>query len=69
MDENSVQYAIVVRHLDERDPMNNERALEQAKQFPHRLKFWLARQSAGMGRVRLPPNPLASQERRPPRWA
>lgn len=41
MDENGVQYAIVVCHLDEYDPMNNERALVRAKQFPNRFKIWV----------------------------
>lgn len=41
MDENGVQYAIVVCHLDEHDPNNNANALARAKEFPDRFRIWV----------------------------
>jgi|YNPNPStandDraft_1061719.scaffolds.fasta_scaffold10674_3 L-fuconolactonase len=38
MDQNQVQTAIVVAHLDEHDPDNNRRALARAAEFPGRFK-------------------------------
>ena len=38
MDENGVQYAIVVAHLDEHDPENNTRALVHAKEKSDRFR-------------------------------
>lgn len=39
MDENGVQYAVVVCHLDQYDPENNERALRRAGELPDRFKI------------------------------
>lgn len=39
MNENGVNYAIVVAHIDEHDPQNNQRALKRAKEYPNRFRI------------------------------
>lgn len=38
MNENEVKYAIVVAHIDDHDPQNNQRALKRAKDYPNRFR-------------------------------